>query len=53
MLRREFTSMSQYFDNVTDALRRIKSELKLSSDDVRASINDVLQMVREFPGLRR
>ena len=53
MLRRESTSISRYFDNVTDAFHRIRNDLKLSSDDMRASINDVLQMVREFPGLRR
>ncbi|PVH74429.1 hypothetical protein DL98DRAFT_519242 [Cadophora sp. DSE1049] len=50
MLSKESTFLSRYFNDVADALHRIKLNIKLSSDDMRAAIDDVLQMVRELPG---
>ncbi|PVH76575.1 hypothetical protein DL98DRAFT_535505, partial [Cadophora sp. DSE1049] len=45
MLSRESNSLSRHFNAVTDALHRIKFDINLSSDDMRAAIDDVLQML--------
>ncbi|CZT13589.1 uncharacterized protein RAG0_17087 [Rhynchosporium agropyri] len=44
ILSRKSASLSRYIKDVTEALHRIKLDMKLSSDDLRAAIDDVLQM---------
>ncbi|PVH70541.1 hypothetical protein DL98DRAFT_504521, partial [Cadophora sp. DSE1049] len=44
MFNRKSTSLSRHFNDVTNALHRIKLDIKLSSDDMRAAIDDVLHM---------
>ncbi|CZT08648.1 uncharacterized protein RAG0_13644 [Rhynchosporium agropyri] len=48
-LSKEIESLTQHKLNVTDSLRRIRSNAKLSSNDMRAAIGKVLDMASVLP----
>lgn len=45
-LSKESISLNQHNYDVTEALRRIRLDTKLSTEDIRAALDDVISMVR-------
>ncbi len=52
-LSKESVSMNQHSYDVTEALRRIRLDTKLSTEDIRAALDNVISMVRAHHRLQQ